>query len=160
MAKIKVLYPELVAIRESLIELGKLDLPIPYELGKNLKRVNAALKDAEETLEEVRQKYVDREPAVGDVDGDIILYAINKAGDVIPFDENKRSEYNPQSRIFSKISDKKKVKEFQVQEKKLQKDEFEVDFHEIPMLKLQAILDKSGLKSGVFLPLIDYVFVP
>jgi len=160
MAKVKVPYPELVAIREALVALGELDLPIPYELGKNLKRVNAALKDAEETLEEVRQKFVDREPAAEGQEGEIIHYAVNKVGDVVPFDENKRSEYNPKSKIFSKISDKGKMKLFNVEEKKLHKDEFEVDFHEVKMEKIQAVLDKEGLKSGVFWPLVDFVFVP
>ncbi|GEM_PF-2586382 len=160
MAKIKVPYPELVAIREALLALGELNLPIPYELGKNLKRVNAALKDAEDTLEEVRQKFVDREPSVGDKEGDVINYAINKAGDVVPFDENKRSEYNPKSKIFSKISDKAKMKLYHEEELKLHKDEFEVDFHEVKMEKIQAVLDKEGLKSGMFWPLVDFIFVP
>jgi hypothetical protein len=141
-------------MREALRQLGNLDLPIPYEIAKNLRRINAALKEPEELMTTTREKYIDK-----DADGKIIQYALNKSGEIVPFNVDNRKDFEPDTRLLTKITDKTKLKEFEEQMKAIEKDEFEVDFHEVKMSKLAAYLEKQGGKGNLFEPLIERIFV-
>ena len=153
MAKIKLPYIELQEIRGCLRELGRLNLPIPYEIGKNLRKVNAALRDPEEQMEELRKKYIEK-----DAEGDPIYYAVNKEGNIVVFDPKNRNDFPPGAPLQTFIDDKTKLKEFKKEAKVIEEDEFEVDFHEVKMSKLTKFLSEHNIPGILFEPLVDIIF--
>ncbi len=154
MSKIKVTYKELVNMRDALQGLSALNLPIPYELAKNLRRVKSALKEPEELLDTLRSNYVDK-----DENGGAIFYGVNKDDKFTKYIPENRNEFNPDTPLLTLISDKSKLKEYQEKEKEFNKDEFEVDFHEIKMSKLKDYLQKDGIPGNLFEPLVDIIFI-
>lgn len=151
MSKQKLSFNDLKKIREALQILGTLNLPIAYEVAKNLKRVNATLREPEELLAELWNKYIDK-----DADGNQIQYTINGEAKIVVANKD---ELLPDARVFTKIGDSEKQKDFQEQKKKTESDTFEVDLHEVKMSKLKDYIEKNGIMGNALEPLLDVVLI-
>lgn len=154
MATMKLNLKELREIRTALQHLGNLpNLPIAYEIAKNLRRVNAVLKEPEELLETLREKQTEK-----DAEGKPIYFTIDNEGNTVAYDPAKKN-INPRANLFTRITNLTKLQEFEEQAKKAEKDEFEVDFHVIKYSKLKPYIEKDGIAANPLVPLLDRILI-
>jgi hypothetical protein len=124
-------YAEVFLIKTALEALGKLDLPVTFEVAKNIRACNVVLTEVQELAKELVEKYADRDEA-----GQLI---VTKEGDFEKYKFNdlvKREHYNQEARKI---------------------DLFE---HDIKLIKIKrSALPTTGIDISILVPLIDTVII-
>lgn len=129
---------QLIEIKEKLETIGKLKLPIWYEIAKNLKAVNKVLDEANELRMAIWEKFADKD----------------EAGKVKEYIGEKGTP--EEGKPYSKITDKAVLAECMAELKNMDDDDtFEVKFHRI----LKDRISQKDLEGGDFVPLIDVIVV-
>lgn len=122
-------YAEIMEVRDALVRLGEKDLPVAYEVAKNIRICNSILNETREILQDLHKKFADKD----------------KDGNIIQYEENGQQ--------VSKITDKEKLAQYQEELRKLDAEEHEVAFLKVSKASF-AGKDVPGL---VLVPLVDVV---
>lgn len=125
-------YAEIFEIKLALDKLGKERLPIAFEVAKNIRIANKILAETQEIAKELHAKFSDKD---------------NK-GEPVSYKDDEGRE-------VSKITDTDKLKEYQVELKKLDTEEHEVTFVKINKAQLAG----EKLPAEMLLALIDTIIV-
>jgi len=107
------------------------NLPIAYELAKNLKRTVKVLNDATDIAKDIGRKFAETEGENFKRDKDGML-------------------------IFKSPEDKVA---YDAEIAKLNHDDLEIEFHKIPIRKIKKYIEEHGIKGVYLAPLIDVVFI-
>ena len=128
----KLTYPQLMEIKNSLDTLGKLNCGIFYELAKNKRKVAQVISDVQAITQELFEKFCDK----------------NEDGTPKQFPVP-----NMPGQAQMRISDEKLLTEYNKELQKVILDEYEIEFVKIPLSKFRG----ERLQADTFVPLIDTV---
>ena len=130
-------YSQLLNIQSGLIGLGKYNIPISYEVAKNLNRVNKVIEEVQKTIIDLHKKFADK-----DTNGNVQYETTDR--NMIPKFEKNKDNFNL----------------FQEQIKKIDEDDtYKVDFHKISAKKIETMLKNEKYQvAGEYLsPLIGSI---
>jgi hypothetical protein len=123
-------YAEIVEIHNALQTLGMEKLPIAYEIAKNIRRCTAVIREVQEVISQLVQKYAQK-----DSEGNIEF--VEGGQPKFPNAEAK-AQYRAELRKID------------------MDDSYKVDFHRIAFTRIE----NEKLGGAVLAPLLDHIIVP
>ena len=120
-------YAKIKLIEDSLTKLGNKELPIAFEIAKNLRACTKITEESEALFKEVFSKYADK-----DENGNLI-------------------QYSQDGKPTTKITGADKMEQFNVEVAKIDNEEHEIVFIKIP----KSALSGKDLAANILVPLMD-----
>lgn len=140
--RLKLTYPKLKKFRRALSLFGALPrIPEGYANSKNLQSCDRMIDDLDELQSDLFKKAAEK-----DEEGNLKLF-----DKTVPDKDGETKE--------TRITDKRALKNYADEMEKLQKDEREINVHQVPYARFKKFIDENGINNNILAPLLDIYII-